>query len=152
VPARYQDWLRQAKRDLAHAERSVEDGDFEWACFAAQQSAEKGVKSLFLRMAHAAWGHSVAGLLQELPEPWQADSDIIDAGKELDKHYIPPRYPNSYPQGAPYDYYTRAEAERAIHHTSAILSFCERVLAGLEGDSHSAETSSDATGGGAPGD
>ncbi|MFQ5614012.1 MAG: HEPN domain-containing protein [Anaerolineae bacterium] len=53
----------------------------------------------------------------------------MNAGKELDKHYIPPRYPNSHPQGAPYDYYTRAEAERAIANTQVILAFCERLLA-----------------------
>jgi predicted nucleotidyltransferase len=40
-----------------------------------------------------------------------------------------PCYPNSYPQGAPYEYYTRDEAERAIAHTTHILAFCERLLA-----------------------
>lgn len=129
MPPRYEDWLRQAKRDLEHAKRALGDGDYEWACFAAQQSAEKAVKSVFLRLNRTAWGHSVSALLQQLPSPWQADESLVNAGKELDKHYILPRYPNSYPQGAPYDYYTRAEAERAITHTTHILAFCERVLA-----------------------
>jgi hypothetical protein len=53
----------------------------------------------------------------------------VNAGKELDKHYMLLRYPNSYPQGAPYEYYTRDEAERAIAHTTHILAFCERLLA-----------------------
>jgi HEPN domain-containing protein len=129
VTARYQDWLRQARRDLAHARRARDGGDYEWACFAAQQSAEKAVKAVFMRVNQVAWGHSVAALLQALPEPWQVDDAILDAGKELDKHYIPPRYPNSHPQGAPYDYYTASEAERAIEHTTAIIAFCERLLA-----------------------
>jgi HEPN domain-containing protein len=129
MPARYEDWLRQAKRDLAHAERSLTGGDYEWACFAAHQSAEKAVKALFLRVNRSAWGHSVGALLEQIPPPWQADESIVNAGKELDKHYIPPRYPNSYPQGAPYDYYTQSEAERAIAHTTKILAFCERLLA-----------------------
>ncbi len=56
MPARYQDWMRQAQRDLEHAKRSLKGGDYEWACFAAQQSAEKGVKALFLKENHNAWG------------------------------------------------------------------------------------------------
>lgn len=129
MSARFEDWLRQAKRDLEHAQRALEDGDYEWTCFASQQSAEKAVKSLFLKANRSAWGHSVAALLQQLPEPWTVDEALVDAGKELDKHYIPPRYPNSYPQGAPYDYYTRSEAERAIARARDIIAFCERLLA-----------------------
>ncbi len=130
MPARYQDWLRQAERDLEHAHHAMQSGDFEWACFAAQQSAEKAVKAIFLRTNRATWGHSVGALLQQLPQPWQADESLVNAGKELDKHYIPPRYPNSYPEGAPYEYYTRIEAERAIAHSSDILAFCKGLLAG----------------------
>jgi HEPN domain-containing protein len=126
---RYEDWFRQAKRDLDHARQALDSGYYEWACFAAQQSAEKGVKALFLRMNRAAWGHSVAALLQQLPAPWDAEQPLVDAGKDLDRHYVPPRYPNSFPQGAPYDYYTRPEAERAVSHTELILAFCERLLA-----------------------
>lgn len=126
---RYEDWFRQAKRDLDHARQALDGGYHEWACFAAQQSAEKAAKALFLRINRTAWGHSVAALLQQLPPPWQADQLLVDAGKDLDRHYVPPRYPNSFPQGAPYDYYTRAEAERAVSHTELILAFCERLLA-----------------------
>src|SRR5512133_1437352 len=107
MAARYRDWMEQAKRDLEHARRALEGADYEWACFAAQQGAEKAIKALFLRTNRSAWGHSVAALLQQLPSPWQPDESLIDAGKELDKHYIPARYPNSYPEGAPYEYYTR---------------------------------------------
>ncbi|HLB47506.1 MAG TPA: HEPN domain-containing protein [Anaerolineales bacterium] len=144
--------MRQAARDLEHAVRALESTHYEWACFAAQQSAEKAVKALFLRANRIAWGHSVAALLQQLPLPWQPDESLVNAGKELDKHYIPPRYPNSYPEGAPYEYYTRAEAERAIGHTRDILAFCERLLAGPEPDSQSPEDGSPTTGATPPGD
>jgi len=36
--------------------------------------------------------------------------------KELDKAYIPTRYPNVHPEGAPCELYTRAEAERLIEY------------------------------------
>ena len=125
----YQDWLRQAQRDLDLARKAHEAGSYEWACFAAQQSAEKGVKAVFLKANASAWGHSVSALLQQLPPPLQADDALLKAGKELDKHYIPSRYPNAFPQGAPCDYYTAEEAQRAITHTQHILSFCETLLA-----------------------
>ncbi|MGQ9794782.1 MAG: HEPN domain-containing protein [Anaerolineae bacterium] len=67
-----QSWLRQAQRDWEHAVRSLEGGDYEWACFAAQQSAEKAVKALFVKANAIAWGQSVSALLQHLPAPWQA--------------------------------------------------------------------------------
>ena len=85
MPARYEDWFRQAKRDLDHAKRSSESRDYEWACFAAQQSAEKGVKALFLKVNCSVWGNSVGALLQQLPAPWQANESLVNAGKELDK-------------------------------------------------------------------
>jgi hypothetical protein len=31
-------WLEEGKADLRHARRSLEIGDYNWACFAAQQS------------------------------------------------------------------------------------------------------------------
>lgn len=151
MPARYDDWLRQAQRDVAHAKRALDAGDYEWACFAAQQSAEKGAKALFLKINRYAWGHSVSALLQQLPAPWQADETLINAGRELDKHYILPRYPNSYPQGAPYEYYTHAEAERAIAHTVHILTFCERFLAESGAGPHEPEAGDTPSDHGAPG-
>lgn len=68
----YQDWLRQAQRDLALARHAWEAGSYEWAFFAAQQSAEKGIKAIFLKAKLSAWGYSVSALLQELPPPYQA--------------------------------------------------------------------------------
>jgi HEPN domain-containing protein len=44
--------------------------------------------------------------------------------KRLDKHYIPTRYPNGFDTGAPTDYYTDEEAERAIAEGGRILDFC----------------------------
>lgn len=129
MSASYAGWLRQAQRDLEHAGRSLKDGDYEWACFAAQQSAEKAVKAVFIRANAIAWGHSVSALLQRLPAPWVAPPELIDAARELDRHYIPARYPNAHPEGAPYEYYTRAAAARAVGHSRDILNFCEGVLA-----------------------
>ena len=44
MATRHEDWMNQAKRDLQHAKNSFESQDYEWCCFAAQQSAEKAVR------------------------------------------------------------------------------------------------------------
>ncbi len=134
MPARYGDWLRQAKRDLAHAQRSAQAGDYEWSCFAAQQSAEKALKAVYQRLGAIAWGHSVTGLLTNLPPEYRPPEHLVEQAKALDKHYIPARYPNGFEWGAPMDYYTRPEAERSIRGAQAIIRFCEDTLAGLAED------------------
>ena len=147
MASRHEDWFRQGERDpstplracLAHALHALEDGDHEWACFAAQQGAEKAVKAVFQKQGGDAWGHSVAALLEALPgrdsgpSP-HLDRTLLDAARELDKHYIPSRYPSSHPQGAPYDAYTQGEAERAISNAERIIQYCSGVLAGPDGD------------------
>jgi HEPN domain-containing protein len=94
MPERHADWLRQAKRDLAHARRSAAAGDYEWACFAAQQGAEKAVKAVYQRLGAVAWGRSVTMLLTNLPEPHRPAEMLVERAKALDKHYITTRYPN----------------------------------------------------------
>jgi HEPN domain-containing protein len=45
---RASDWFAQAVRDLEQARESEQAERHEWACFAAQQAAEKAVKALHL--------------------------------------------------------------------------------------------------------
>ena len=125
---RSRDWMTQAERDLRHARNARDDDDHEWACFAAQQAAEKAVKALAVRLGGEPWGHSVTALLSALPESARPAAALIDRGKALDKHYIQPRYPNGFDSGAPGDYYTRAEAEAAIADAEAVLAFCRDRL------------------------
>ena len=67
MPSRARDWFNQAVRDLEQAQDSQKAGRHEWACFAAQQAAEKAVKALHLHQGQEAWGHVIARLLQQLP-------------------------------------------------------------------------------------
>jgi len=124
VVSRARDWMRQALRDLAHAERSMEMGDYEWACFAAHQAAEKAVKALYESRNMEVWGHSVSRMLESLPGDLKPDDDLVDKAKELDRHYIPTRYPNFHSEGAPLDYYTRSDAERAVRYARDVIEFC----------------------------
>jgi HEPN domain-containing protein len=130
---RHADWLRQARRDLAHAEHSTGVGDYEWACFAAQQSAEKALKALYQWLKAVAWGHSVTMLLTNLPDEYRPGEELVDRARALDKHYVATRYPNGFERGAPLDYYTRAEAERSMEDAERIIRFCEDLLVGPRG-------------------
>ncbi len=128
MASRAEDWFRQAERDLGHARRSLDDETFEWAAFAAQQAAEKAVKALFQHLGAEARGHSVTQLLSGLPPPASPPAELIELAKELERHYITPRYPNSYPEGAPMDFYTQTEARRAIAAAERILGHCRDHL------------------------
>jgi HEPN domain-containing protein len=128
MASRADDWLRQARRDLEHARETLEHGTFEWAAFAAQQAAEKAVKALYQHLGAEARGHSVTQLLGGLPANVGPSDDLIETAKELDRHYITPRYPNSYPEGAPMDFYTRGEAQRAYDGAKRVVDYCQDHL------------------------
>ncbi len=125
---RAQDWFAQAERDLEQARDSRAAGRHEWACFAAQQGAEKAVKALHLHLGQEAWGHVVARLLQELPAT--VPGDLIERGRVLDTFYIPARYPNSHPEGAPFEHYGELQSREAIEHAGQILDFVRAQMAG----------------------
>lgn len=127
---RHLDWLRQAEADLAAGKDSLASGHFEWACFCAQQAAEKAVKALFLRRGADAWGHTITPLLGNLAGEDRPDEELTTCAKILDKHYIPTRYPNGLDSGAPADYYTRREAEAACDCARRIIDFCTRSIRG----------------------
>ena len=122
------DWLAQARRDLEHARQSIGLGHFEWACFAAQQAAEKAAKALHLHLGTEAWGHSVFELLDGLPPDRRPSNSLLDLARMLDRHYIPPRYPNAHPSGPPSQFYTRADAEQGVAGAEAVVSYCERQV------------------------
>jgi HEPN domain-containing protein len=128
MASRSDDWLRQGRRDLDHARRASDGGDHEWACFAAHQAAEKALKAVFQARGEEAWGHTVSDLLGALDHEPRRDALIVSA-KALDKHYIPTRYPNGFPSGAPMDYYTPEDSSKAIEDAEAIIRYCEGLLA-----------------------
>jgi len=129
MPSRARDWVNQANRDLEQAKDSQKAGRHEWACFAAQQAAEKAVKALHLHLGQEAWGHVIAKLLQELPELVQLPKDLMEKARVLDNFYIPARYPNSHPQGAPFEHYGSLQSEAAINYASEIIDFAGAQMA-----------------------
>ncbi len=129
MPNRALDWLRQAERDVEQAEDSQRCGRHEWACFAAQQAAEKAVKAVHLSCGQEVWGHVVARLLRELPDSLEVPSELVEQAKVLDNFYVAARYPNGHPEGAPFEHYGGIQSSDAITHARAIIAFATAHLA-----------------------
>jgi HEPN domain-containing protein len=124
MPSRAADGYQQAQRDLEQAASSRQEGRHEWACFAAQQAAEKAVKAVHLAHSQDAWGHVVARLLVELP------ADLVEKGRVLDAFSIPIRHANSHAEGPPFEHYGPLQSEEALRYAGEILAFAGTRLAG----------------------
>ena len=126
---RSQDWFKQAEKDLEQAKDSASAGRYEWTCFAAQQAAEKAVKALHLSLKQEAWGHVIARLLAELPASVNVPKDLIEKGRVLDNFYIPTRYANGHPSGAPFEHYGPQQGSEAIQYAGEIIEFVRHRMA-----------------------
>ena len=127
MPNRARDWLLQAEHDLKHAGHAREVGDHDWACFAAQQAAEKAVNALHQARGQEAWGHSVLRLLSDAPvAPPEA---LIEQARSLDTFYVPARYPNGHFSGPAFEYYGPLQSEQALRHAGDIVEFVRQALA-----------------------
>jgi HEPN domain-containing protein len=121
------DWFAQAERDLEQACSSETEGRYEWACFAAQQAAEKAVKALHLALGQEAWGHVITRLLNELP--LAVPPELVEQGRVLDSFYIPTRYANGHPEGPPFEHYGPLQSGEAIRYAGEIIEFVRSQMA-----------------------
>src|SRR5659263_756152 len=123
-------WLNQGERDLGAAIVLMDKEFHESACFHAQQASEKALKSLlFLKGQRSVITHSTRELYREVKKIIPEFKDLARASTELDTHYIPPRYPDAFPSGSPYDYYTREDADKCIKYADSILAEVRNFLA-----------------------
>jgi HEPN domain-containing protein len=123
-------WLAMARRTLESAARDVEGGDHNWACFKAHQAAEFAVKGLLYGAGRPARGRSVSKLLEAAEALVEVPGGLVELGKLLDKFYIPTRYVDAWSEGAPYEYFTRGDAESALRAAGEVVSFVEGLWRG----------------------
>jgi HEPN domain-containing protein len=122
--------MRQSDRDFRHAKHSLNGEDYEWACFAAQQSAGKALKALFQHFGGESWGHSLMKMVKSIPTELNPPEDLMKHAVGLDKVYIPTRHPDSFDSGAPMDYFTREDAETAIEDAEVIVGYAKDCISG----------------------
>ncbi|MBC7294124.1 MAG: HEPN domain-containing protein [Thermoleophilia bacterium] len=126
--AEFRRWWRQAEHTIASAERDRETGDFAWASFKAQQAAEYAVKALLRGLGRVAVGHSVLKLVADLQEAgFEVGEAVLHAARTVDRHYIPPRYPDAYAAGSPFEFYDAPAAEDAIKAAREIMAYVKEV-------------------------
>jgi len=123
-------WLKQAEADIKAAKGSIKNKNYEWACFQSQQSGEKVLKSLWYYYSFDPWGHSIVKLIQDFPEAEIKKTllKLLNKAKELDKLYIPTRYPNGLPDLTPSEVYTKEEAFKAVKTSELILKQIKILL------------------------
>lgn len=115
-------WMKQAEHTLASARRDLRDGDFDWACFKAHQAAEYAIKAFLRALGREAFGRSAQRLVREAAGLGvEVAPELVNAARRLDRHYLAPRYPNQWAEGAPIDYYGEDDAVEAIREAEMIL-------------------------------
>ena len=116
-------WMRQAEHTLESARSDLREGYYDWACFKAHQAAEYALKALLRALGRGAFGHSLHQLMGEVALlGLEVSPGLRRAARLLDRHYLAPRYPNQWAEGAPLDYYDEEDAEEAISKAELILS------------------------------
>ena len=128
IPVKQQEWQRytkQAQHTLASAQRDQVAGDFDWACFKAHQAAELYLKGWLRSTDRFVTGHSILRLLAQLDPSVTVSPALQRCARDLDKVYIPARYPDAYIEGAPMDFYDQKDAADSIHCAQSIATFLE---------------------------
>ncbi len=112
------DWFRQAQNDLLWAKDTLDARRYAQACFTAQQVGEKAIKALALNRGYdEVRSHSILEIAQELDE----NGEIEDIAKRLDQYYISARYPDAFPAGAPFEFFSETQAEEAYGFAARIV-------------------------------
>src|SRR5712692_11361139 len=118
-------WFRQAEYDLKAARWNIQGGFHDTACFLAQQTGEKALKSLLYYLGArrtALFTHSLVEMIQAAGKKVPALTGLLETARELDLHYIPARYPNGLPSGYPHQFYGQETAEKAVGAAEQLLT------------------------------
>jgi len=99
-------WFREANWDIETAKILHERGRYNASSFYAHQAGEKAVKALLYFVNESPWGHSIREMLERFFESvGERDEKLLTHARELDRHYIPSRYPDAHPSGTPHEAY-----------------------------------------------
>jgi len=125
---RYEDWLAQARCDLRAAKDSLEAGHYEWSAIQAQQGAEKVLKARLRYDDLEPTGHTLLHLLREVETFLEVPRVYQERARELDRHYLQPRCPNSFAAGYPAEFYDEATARRCAEYAGQFIAFVEESI------------------------
>ena len=124
-------WLRQGENDLSAARLLARRGFPAQACFMAHQSAEKALKAVDLLDGNSdVTGHSLSDLLSRLQQRHPRVSEYTELARRLDRYYIATRYPSDRADAAPFELFSRDQANEATDGVRQIFRLANDVAAG----------------------
>ena len=124
-------WFEQAEADLKTAKDCSAAGNYYASAFFCQQAAEKALKGfLYAKGFRGLVTHSVLELAEKSSEFEKGFEKLTEHARELDRHYIGARYPNFYPEGPAFRYYTKEVSERCEGYAESILGEVKKFLKG----------------------
>jgi len=59
----------------------------------------------------------------------KAPAALVEQGRVLDNFSIPARYPNSHPEGAPFEHYGPLQSDEALRYAGEIIAFVRAQMA-----------------------
>ena len=125
-------WLRQAERDLIHARRSAAQKDPEWACYAAQQAAEKALKAVLIDLGTRPPPiHDLIVLARLITDQDALDGATMDGFGDLaalTEFNVTARYPLGDGLMAPGDAITPGRADAALATADRVMAFARTAL------------------------
>jgi HEPN domain-containing protein len=71
----------------------------------------------------------VAKALRELPAGVSVSPDLVEKARVLDNFYLPTRYPNGHPEGAPFEHYGPLQSDEAVKYAGEIVGFVRSQVA-----------------------
>ena len=122
-------WLSEAQWDLETAQILHESRRYNSCAFICQQAGEKAAKALLYAIGESPFGHSIRELLARYAEAKHENlEELLPLASELDRHYVPARYPNAIPSGTPHENYDEVVSCRTLDHATKIIQYAQRQL------------------------
>lgn len=120
-------WLEEAKADLGHARKSVDVGDYNWACFASHQAAEKALKALILHVVgEYPRGHDLVRLYSRVRGLVELGLSLAELAR-LTIYYTQAHYPNAGLE-RPSEEITREQAVEALSIAGRVVDEVSKAI------------------------
>jgi HEPN domain-containing protein len=134
-------WVNQYNHDIDFARKAYGEGYYAWACFVAQQAAEKAAKALLIHLEMIELDdlktHNILKLVRHVPKALLLDQNVdiktleINAA-ELSNKENTSRYPSFQPDDPQSPLtrpeYSPRETQQAIEQSEFIINNLERLM------------------------
>jgi len=122
-------WLSEAEWDHGTARMLHDSRRYNSCAFICQQAGEKAAKGLLYLIGESPFGQAVRELLSRYAEERHENlGELLPLASELDRHYVPARYPNAIPSGTPHENYDEVVSRRALDCAGKIIEYVRRRL------------------------